>query len=715
MANARVISSGVPTTPGPNGSIPVRRELRDLQTNYKDQFNLYILALADLQNKSPNELLSYYQLAGIHGEPFVPWNGVNGNPKASFGGYCTHSSILFLPWHRPYLATFEQALYASVQKIANTFPSNLRAGYVAAAKNFRMPYWDWALRITGDGRNQISAFPTALSSSSLTVVDVDGVSKPISNPLYSFRFDDKKIPQGLEVDSYWRQYGNTKRTPNPPGPKGSSQNGEVGRVITNEAASLRNNVSIVLLSYKQFDAISNNAWYPGSNRRYASIEDMHNEIHDKVGGRGGHMGALEVSAFDPVFWLHHTNVDRLWAIWQALNPNAYVIDKTVAKQDEENYTIAAGERVTEKTDLKPFYDASGSKFWNSTASKWTTPFGYAYPETQQWLYSSDQAYQNAVRDQVVKQYGANTINNFFSNIAPSSVSESAGTVDSEKPAVFAQTAAAEPEKKHTFDSVKKVLQHPIQAAHEVLHKNHEHAPQSKIASNESAKPAENGASNPETVKLADNNPTTVAASASTQNADVPVHAHPNSEGTVALNVPKPFQHLVPNRTYTEWITNLRAVKHGLSQTFRVYVFLGDFNPDPVTWPTEYNVVGRFTVLGRGGDTQCEKCHQDQDTNLVVTGTVPLTSALLQDIVEGQLASLNPEDVGPYLEKHLHWRVTLFDGSEQPRDQVPGLKVSIVSTSVRIGDDGLPVYSGQYEDHPNITDGRPAGLGATDDV
>lgn len=41
---------------------------------------------------------------GIHGRPFVAWDGVNGPFKT---GYCTHGSILFPTWHRPYLALFE--------------------------------------------------------------------------------------------------------------------------------------------------------------------------------------------------------------------------------------------------------------------------------------------------------------------------------------------------------------------------------------------------------------------------------------------------------------------------------------------------------------------------------------------------------------------------------------------------------------------------------
>jgi tyrosinase len=43
--------------------------------------------------------------------PYKPWNGVgsttNWKTASGFGGYCTHSSILFLTWHRPYLALYE--------------------------------------------------------------------------------------------------------------------------------------------------------------------------------------------------------------------------------------------------------------------------------------------------------------------------------------------------------------------------------------------------------------------------------------------------------------------------------------------------------------------------------------------------------------------------------------------------------------------------------
>ena len=39
--------------------------------------------------------------------PYKVWNNAQGIQNFQFGGYCTHSSILFITWHRPYLALFE--------------------------------------------------------------------------------------------------------------------------------------------------------------------------------------------------------------------------------------------------------------------------------------------------------------------------------------------------------------------------------------------------------------------------------------------------------------------------------------------------------------------------------------------------------------------------------------------------------------------------------
>jgi hypothetical protein len=45
------------------------------------------------------------------------------------------------------------------------------------------------------------------------------------------------------------------------------------------------------------------------------FHQLHNGLHGWFGG-GGHMGSVAVSPFDPMFYLHHCNCDRLWAMWQ---------------------------------------------------------------------------------------------------------------------------------------------------------------------------------------------------------------------------------------------------------------------------------------------------------------------------------------------------------------------------------------------------------------
>ncbi|MBE3049605.1 hypothetical protein IMZ48_45350 [Candidatus Bathyarchaeota archaeon] len=186
--------------------------------------------------------------------------------------------------------------------------------------------------------------------------------------------------------------------------------------------------------------------------------------------------------------------------------------------------------------------------------------------------------------------------------------------------------------------------------------------------------------------------------------------------TPAAPIPDSLAHLVPDNEYTDWIVNVRTQKHGLSQTFRIVIFLGDFSPNPADWAgnTEFNTVGRVTVLGRSADTPCGKCQEDRENDLIVAGAVPLTSALLQDIASGELASLEVKDVVPYLKKNLHWRVKLWTGEAMPVEQVPGLKVSVCSSRVKIDEDNIPGYSGEYTTHLEVTAGRTGGLNNEDD-
>jgi tyrosinase len=43
----------------------------------------------------------------------------------------------------------------------------------------------------------------------------------------------------------------------------------------------------------------------------------HDLVHDGIGGL---MGDPETAGYDPIFWLHHANIDRLWEVWRNTTP-----------------------------------------------------------------------------------------------------------------------------------------------------------------------------------------------------------------------------------------------------------------------------------------------------------------------------------------------------------------------------------------------------------
>jgi tyrosinase len=51
-----------------------------------------------------------------------------------------------------------------------------------------------------------------------------------------------------------------------------------------------------------------------------AVEGIHNSGHVWVGGS---MQGFATAPADPVFWMHHAEIDRIWADWQAANPGLH--------------------------------------------------------------------------------------------------------------------------------------------------------------------------------------------------------------------------------------------------------------------------------------------------------------------------------------------------------------------------------------------------------
>ena len=60
-------------------------------------------------------------------------------------------------------------------------------------------------------------------------------------------------------------------------------------------------------------------WHGGGNS--GGLENLpHNPVHTNIGGRNGLMSDPDLAGLDPVFWIHHSNIDRLWQVWLNRNP-----------------------------------------------------------------------------------------------------------------------------------------------------------------------------------------------------------------------------------------------------------------------------------------------------------------------------------------------------------------------------------------------------------
>jgi len=341
---------------------PFRYEINSF-VNSGPAFDLYIQALLQFQQTNQASQLSYYDICGIHGYPAnKPWDGVSRNSQQS-GGFCTHASPLFPPWHRPYLALFEQIITSNARNIANSYPSSNRARYQAAATNLRMPYWDWSVNY---------GLPPVMNSPLIVVTTPSG-AKTIVNPLFEYRF-----PSGTS-SSFPQDAISKVKTVRTPDSNGNSDPRSINLRLFANKQMVHDTIYTLLSSQPNYNAFSNTAYRGPQGQSYQNLENMHNYIHGQVGGYLGHMSYIVYAAFDPIFWLHHTNVDRIFAMWQALYPNSYV-----SSQDANR-------------NLSPFHSNANGAFHTSNTARSTNSFGYTYPEVVDWGVSSAQLTANVRR------------------------------------------------------------------------------------------------------------------------------------------------------------------------------------------------------------------------------------------------------------------------------------------------------------------------------
>ena len=159
----------------------IRYSVRQLQEMYdngnKEPLENLWRAWMGIKALPPEDINSFFNLAGYHGEPFT--GGGAYNPKY-WGGYCNHGNVLFPTWHRVYCLKVEEALRTIVPDVT-------------------LPYWD---ETSEDSLKM--GIPKALTQQTVllpkreddpegtTYITVDGEEyHRVDNPLISFTLPEK--------------------------------------------------------------------------------------------------------------------------------------------------------------------------------------------------------------------------------------------------------------------------------------------------------------------------------------------------------------------------------------------------------------------------------------------------------------------------------------------------------------------------------------------
>lgn len=263
-------SKATPAKPGlaKKSAVHTRKEIHNLSST---EIANYRKGVALMQSRAFSDPTSWIYQANMHGYPansaICP---VVGTPQPQWST-CQHGSFFFLAWHRMYLYYFERILQAAVrQAIGNP------------TYTFSLPFWNYE---NASHRDLPEPFRKPASTA--------------TNPLYV-----------------------AQRTSN-------CNNGQT----CVSAADVSDSVALGLIPFCSCsggsctgcttgissDESFGGGFIPAPNHSANVPGELelqpHAQVHNAVGGDTGWMSYFTCAARDPIFWLHHANIDRLWQVW----------------------------------------------------------------------------------------------------------------------------------------------------------------------------------------------------------------------------------------------------------------------------------------------------------------------------------------------------------------------------------------------------------------
>ncbi|EFX05338.1 tyrosinase precursor [Grosmannia clavigera kw1407] len=384
----------------------------------------------------------------------------------------------------------------------------------------------------------------------------------------------------------------------------------VALALNRNFESIQQRLYNLFSNYDSYGNFSNKAWIPPSDSgKYDSLESLHDTIHS-LAGLQGHMSWIPFSSFDPIFFLHHSMVDRAFALWQILYPDSW-IKPTAATSN--SFTTSTGQIQDSKTALTPFYSSTNGTFWTSDTVRDFGVFGYTYDDMVDFPRSS-LTVANATTQSQVKAL----INQLYGKSSPAML----GVVGEEDEGVTERTMA-QTTRRWTGPRQKERMEHEV-----------------KNCTNVQTKP-------------------------------ILPHSYDSPQ-----SMP---QSLIADGHYREWLVNIRTRKEATGGAFLVHIFLGNVSTDTRSWAYAPNLVGTMGVFASPASAMTGMDMKDSHA----FGTVPLTLPLAQRVGSGELASLEPEVVQPYLGRNLKYAVATTGGEAVVPKDASELSITVVSSVVQV--------------------------------
>lgn len=438
------------------------------------------------------------------------------------------------------------------------------------------------------------------------------------------------------------------------------------------------------------------------------------------------MAWIDYAAMDPIFFLHHTNIDRLFAIWQAIHP------ATTWNSQYQNqygtYGIPAGTEENANTALTPFR-WSATDYFTSNEVWSTLSLGYAYPETDPSAAPADQ-FQAWVMAKANELYGNGSPAGILTQVS-SSASKTTTTKTTTKTTAHTTTktttttttkktttTAAHTTTKPTTTTAKATTTHTTTKSTTTTHPVTTAPPAHTPAPPSAPAPGREKNCNeiPEwewiflgrwqcwISKFSGHHKRDFDISEISQELGSDIDKIVSN----AIDTIPPIADLVHHvenlitdgNMYTEYIAEIKSANNALAGSYNVFFFCGDYSSDPSQWPTDPNLIGTHSILSAIGGGHY----------YVGGGSIPLTATLIAQVAAGKLKSLRPSDAVPFLEKNLRWEVATIGGKSVPADQVQDFKVQVFSAPVRLPcvDGSIPKWGGSTIEY-SITEGKAGGI------